>query len=149
MNAEAVRLRFPARSEYLLLARLAVAGVAPRMGLGATEVADLKLAITEACSNAMRHGYAHRPPGEIELELVVAHDRLELVVEDHGAGIALPVPDVAPSERGGMGLPIIRAAVDELEIRPTDEGTGTVVRMTKLAQGAPEDPSEPTAISDV
>ena len=73
------------------------------MALGRNEVADLKLAVTEACSNAMRHGYAGSTGGEIELELVVAHDRLEVVVEDHGAGIALPVPE-GPSELGGMGL---------------------------------------------
>ena len=52
MSVEAIRLRFPARSEYLVLARLAVAGVARRMALGRKEVADLKLAVTEACSNA-------------------------------------------------------------------------------------------------
>ena len=140
MSVEAIRLRFPARSEYLVLARLAVAGVARRMALGRNEVADLKLAVTEACSNAMRHGYAGSTGGEIELELVVAHDRLEVVVEDHGAGIALPVPE-GPSELGGMGLPIMRAVMDELEIRSTDDGTGTVVHMTKLAQDARENSS--------
>jgi serine/threonine-protein kinase RsbW len=130
---EAVRLRFPARSEYLLLARLAVASAARRIALGRTEVADLKLAVTEACSNAIRHAYAAGPPGEIELELVVERDRLDVVVEDHGAGVALPLPEVEPSERGGMGFPIMRAVVDDLEIRPSDDGTGTVVHMTKLA----------------
>jgi len=135
MTAEAVRMRFPARSEYLLLARLAVAGAARRMALGRREVADLKLAVTEACSNAIRHAYAEGLPGEIELELVLERDRLELVVEDHGTGIALPLPDPpAPSEWGGMGFPIIRAVVDELEIRPSEGGTGTVVHMTKRAR---------------
>ena len=70
MSAEAVHLRFPARAEYLLLARLAVSGVARRMGLGGKEVADLKLAVTEACSNAVRHAYPASLSGVIELELV-------------------------------------------------------------------------------
>jgi serine/threonine-protein kinase RsbW len=104
------------------------------MALGRKEVADLKLAVTEACSNAIRHAYADGPPGDIVLELVLARDRLELVVEDYGIGIALPLPEVEPSEQGGMGLPIMRAVVDDLEIRPSEEGTGTVVHMTKLAQ---------------
>ena len=135
MSTEALHLRFPARSEYLLLARLIVGRVAWRMALGRTEVADLKLAVTEACSNAVRHAYPATAPGEIELEVVAGDDRLELVVRDHGTGIALPLP--APTglfERGGMGLPIIRAVVDELEIRPGRHG-GTVVHMTKLAAG--------------
>jgi serine/threonine-protein kinase RsbW len=149
MSTDAIRLRFPAKPEYLLVARLAVAGVAQRMALGRREVADLKLAVTEACSNVVRHAYAGLPGGEIELDLVVADDRLELVVEDHGTGITLPTPDVAPSELGGMGLPIIRAVVDELEIRPSADGTGTVVHMTKRAPEVPERPSEPVATSDV
>ena len=135
MTADAVHLRFPARSEYLLLARLAVAGVARRMALGRREVADLELAVTEACSNAVRHAYPEGPPGEIDLELVVERDRMELVVEDHGAGIDLPLREGAePSEQGGMGFPLMRAVVDELDVRPTDDGTGTVVHMTKLAR---------------
>ena len=70
MSGDAIRLRFPARPEYLLLARLAVTAVARRMALGRVEVGDLKLAVTEACSNAVRHAYAKGPPGEIGLELV-------------------------------------------------------------------------------
>jgi len=131
--SDAVHLRFPARAEYLLLARLAVTGVARRMALGRKEVADLKLAVTEACSNAIRHAYAPAASGDIELELVAGEDRLELVVADHGAGIALPIaPSPGPSERGGMGFPIIRAVVDELEVGRGSDG-GTVVHMTKLA----------------
>lgn len=134
MTVEAVRLRFPAKPEYLLVARLAVSGAVRGVALGQREIADVKLAVTEACSNAIRHGYAQGAPGEIELEVLLERDRVHLVVEDHGTGIALPVPEVAPSERGGMGLPLMRALVDHLEIRPSEEGKGTVVRMTKLAQ---------------
>jgi serine/threonine-protein kinase RsbW len=135
VSGEAIHLRFPARPEYLLLARLAVTAVARRMALGRAEVADLKLAVTEACSNAVRHAYGGGPPGEIELEVAFEDDRLELVVEDHGAGIRLPLrEDGPPSEDGGMGLPLIRAVVDELEIRRAEQGTGTVVHMTKLAR---------------
>lgn len=139
-NSRDVSLTIPAKAGYLVLARLALSAVCRLTPLEPAEVADLKLAVTEACSNAMRHGYAGSTGGEIELELVVAHDRLEVVVEDHGAGIALPVPE-GPSELGGMGLPIMRAVMDELEIRSTDDGTGTVVHMTKLAQEAPENAS--------
>ena len=146
MSTEAVRLRFPARAEYLLLARLAVTGVAQRMGLGRHEVADLKLAVTEACSNAVRHAYPVAGAGEIELQLVARDDRLELVVEDHGAGIRLPLAVTSsPSERGGMGLPLIRAVVDDLAIGQGSTG-GTVVHMTKLAADARRDGGEHAAV---
>jgi serine/threonine-protein kinase RsbW len=137
MSGDAIRLRFPARPEYLLLARLAVTAVARRMALGRVEVGDLKLAVTEACSNAVRHAYAKGPPGEIGLELLVDGDRLELVVEDRGAGIELPLREaVPPSESGGMGLRLIQAVVDDFAIGPGEDGTGTVVRMTKHAEPA-------------
>ena len=115
-----------------MLARLAVAGVARAVPLSQEELTDLKLAVTEACGNAVRHAYPSGPPGEIELDLVPGVDRLELVVEDHGAGIALPVVEREASEVGGMGLSIIRAVVDELAVGP-GPGGGTVVHMTKRA----------------
>ena len=132
---DTIHLRFPARSEYLLLARLAVTGVARRMGLNGKDVADLKLAVTEACSNTVRHAYPASQPGEIELAIVADDDRLELVVEDHGAGITTPLPEAPdPSEQGGMGIALIRAVVDDLEIGRTSDG-GTVVHMTKRSRG--------------
>jgi len=84
VSGDAIRLRFPARPEYLLLARLAVAAVARRMALGRVEVGDLKLAVTEACSNAVRHAYAKGPPGEIALELLVDGDRLDVTRDAAG-----------------------------------------------------------------
>jgi serine/threonine-protein kinase RsbW len=136
VTSHAVSLRFPAKPEYLLLARLAVAGVARSVPLAQEEVTDLKLAVTEACGNAVRHAYASGPLGEIELGLLPGPDRLELVVEDHGAGIELPLPEQEPSEAGGMGLSIIRAVVDELDVAPRPDG-GTIVHMTKLAGRRP------------
>jgi serine/threonine-protein kinase RsbW len=133
MSAHGVRMCFPARTEYLLLARLAVAGVARRVPLAEADVADLKLAVTEACGNAVRHAYVQGSPGTIELEFLPKADRVELVVGDHGRGIELPLPEaLEPSERGGMGLAIMRAVLDELDVAPRIDGTGTVVHMTKF-----------------
>jgi serine/threonine-protein kinase RsbW len=145
MAEAAVRLTFPARTEYLLLARLAVAGVARALRLDHRDVADLELAVTEACGNAMRHAYPVEGGGEVELDLVPGADRLDLVVSDHGTGIELPVPEqpIDPTESGGMGLAIMRALVDELEIGPGPDGSGTVVHMSKRAR--PRDASDARA----
>jgi serine/threonine-protein kinase RsbW len=134
MSETAVRLSFPARAEFLLLARLVVAGALRRLAFDEREIADLKLAVTEACSNAVRHAYVGRPPGGVDLELVPGPDRLDVVVSDSGAGIGLPLPAKPrpPSESGGMGLAIIRSVVDEVEITRGPDGRGTVVHMTKL-----------------
>jgi serine/threonine-protein kinase RsbW len=145
MSETVVRLSFPAKPDYLLLARLALAGVARSLPLGPELLADLKLAVTEACGNAVRHAY-DAGEGSVELAFVVTDDRLEMIVEDQGAGIGLPVeeliaetPEAALSEvgaNGGMGMAIIRAIVDELDVRDGRGGRGTVVHMTKYLDAA-------------
>jgi serine/threonine-protein kinase RsbW len=144
MSETIVRLSFPAKADYLLLARLALAGVARSLPVGPELLADLKLAVTEACGNAVRHAYSERE-GSVGVAFVVADDRLEMIVEDEGAGIAVAVEElvsdtaaVTPPEAvdGGMGMAIIRAIVDELDVRDGSGGRGTVVHMTKYLDAA-------------
>lgn len=130
-----VRLSFPAKADYLLLARLALAGLARSLPVDQEVLADLKLAVTEACGNVVRHAY-RVGEGSVGVAFVVGKDRLEMIVEDQGSGIELPPLDEewaateAPPE-GGMGMAIIRAVVDELEVHDGADGQGTVVHMTK------------------
>jgi serine/threonine-protein kinase RsbW len=145
MADQIVRLSFPAKADYLLLARLALAGLARGVPLGEESLADLKLAVTEACGNVVRHAYA---PGEgsVGVIFVVADDKLEMIVEDQGAGLGPgdvsrvlengEAADLEPFE-GGMGMAIIRAVVDELDVHDGADGRGTVVRMTKYLTPAP------------
>jgi serine/threonine-protein kinase RsbW len=144
MTETVVRLKFPAKADYLLLARLALAGVARSLPVGPELLADLKLAVTEACGNAVRHAYAERE-GSVGVAFVVADDRLEMIVEDEGGGMTLPVEELVaePVQQtspepidGGMGMAIIRAIVDELDVRDGSGGRGTVVHMTKYLDAA-------------
>jgi serine/threonine-protein kinase RsbW len=135
MPDSVVHLRFPAKPDYLLLARLALSGLARELPLGDEVLADLKLALTEACGNAVRHAYAGGD-GDVSVVFTVDDSRVLMTVEDSGDGINVPdVPDLAtpvagPLE-GGMGMSIIRAIVDELEVEQGQDGRGTVVRMVK------------------
>jgi serine/threonine-protein kinase RsbW len=140
MDEEAtIRLTFPAKADYLLLARLALGGVVRDMPVGPELLADLRLAVTEACGNAVRHAYADGE-GSVEVAFVVSEDRLEMIVEDAGSGVGLQVLErflepepliVEAPVDGGMGMAIIRAIVDELDVRSGKDGRGTVVHMTK------------------
>ena len=58
MTDRVVRLTFPAKADYLLLARLTLSGLARELPLDDELLADLKLAVTEACGNAVRHAYS-------------------------------------------------------------------------------------------
>jgi serine/threonine-protein kinase RsbW len=142
-----VRLSFPAKAEYLLLARLALAGLARRFPMDEEVLADLKLAVTEACGNAVRHAYAG-DGGRVDVSYVVSDDRLQMIVADEGIGLVLALDGEAASQRAdaearpeelgsGMGMAIIRAIVDELEVRDGAHGQGTVVHMTKYLPPAP------------
>jgi serine/threonine-protein kinase RsbW len=136
MTDSVVRLTFPAKADYLLLARLALAGLARGLPVDADVLADLKLAVTEACGNVVRHAYRDGQEGPVAVALVVRADRLEMIVEDQGSGIdrpdtGHPGPDGSPLE-GGMGLAIMRAVVDDFAVSAGADGHGTVVRMTKF-----------------
>ena len=129
MSDHVIRLSFPAKPDYLLLARLALSGVGRTTPVSDELLADLKLALTEACGNCVRHAY---PDGQGDVSVAYAFDdgTIEMIVEDHGVGLdATAAP--SRSDESGMGLPIIRTVVDELEIRPGVDGRGTIVRMTK------------------
>ncbi|MGH3066274.1 MAG: ATP-binding protein [Gaiellaceae bacterium] len=145
MNDGAVRLTFPAKAEYLVLARLALSGVARELPIGDELLADLKLAVTEACGNSVRHAYGDGD-GAVTVVFLVSDDRLDMIVEDQGVGPETlesepaPEPLSAPLE-GGMGMPIIRAIVDELDVGRGAGGQGTVVRMTKHLPRVAQAPS--------
>ena len=136
MSEYVVRLSFPAKPDYLLLARLALSGIGRTTPVSDELLADLKLALTEACGNCVRHAY---PDGEGDVSVAYAFDggAIEMTVEDHGVGLDATA---APSrtDESGMGLPIIRTVVDELEIGPGADGRGTIVRMTKRLAPAGE-----------
>jgi serine/threonine-protein kinase RsbW len=128
-----VRLSFPAKPDYLLLARLALSGIARQLPVEDELLADLKLAVTEACGNAVRHAYPDGT-GDVTVAFVVRNDAIEMTVEDRGAGIgsaAVPESAVSGPVDGGMGLAIMRTIVDELDVLDGPDGRGTIVRMTK------------------
>lgn len=137
MTGDVVTLAIPARTEYLILARLALAGIAREVPIDQGTLADLKLAVTEACGNAVRHA---NPAGDgvVTVRYTIQDDAIEIRVEDDGPGIEQPVPRTFPDielSESGMGLAIIHALVDEVEIGPGAEGRGTVVRLRRSRRG--------------
>jgi serine/threonine-protein kinase RsbW len=128
-----VHLAFPAKPDYLLLARLVLSGLARSMPVGEDLLADLKLAITEACGNVVRHAYPDGA-GDVWVSYVVSDGVLQMIVEDQGVGYEWQNisdrPGVTPVD-GGMGMSIIRTIVDDLEVDTGADGRGTVVRMSR------------------
>jgi serine/threonine-protein kinase RsbW len=128
-----VSLTIPARAEYIALGRLALAGLLRTYEVGQEVAADLKLALTEACSNSIRHAYHDGRHGVVEIRYELGEDCLAVEVSDEGGGFdpALLEADERDLDEGGLGIAIIRAVTDELAIGPRAEGAGSRLRFTK------------------
>ena len=129
-----VRLTIPAKAEFIGLGRLALTGLARAYGrtLSDEELADLKLALTEACTNSVRHAYDDGE-GSVEIQYELHPDKLVVVVADDGDGFELTPLAPAVGEdlvEGGLGIAIIRALADELEISGREQG-GSRLRFVK------------------
>lgn len=128
-----VALTIPARPEFIALGRLALTGLARTRALSQEVVADLKLALTEACSNSVRHAYDEGRLGVVQIRYELSPDRFVIEVDDEGSGFDPQTIERAQEEldEGGLGIAIIRALTDELEIGSRPEG-GSRLRFTKL-----------------
>ena len=121
-HIHAIRLTIPAKPEYITLGRLALTGHRPPAPSRFAEevLGDLKLALTEACTNSVRHAYAGGD-GDGRDPLRAARDRLVVEVTDDGRGLraAAERGDARRDDElteGGLGIAIIQALADEFEI---------------------------------
>jgi serine/threonine-protein kinase RsbW len=133
-----LELTLPARAENVAVVRHAFGGLGEVLEMPEQTLADVKLAVTEACTNVVVHAYPDGEDGPLAVAAHVGEDALEIVVRDRGRGI---VPR-ADSPGLGLGLPLIATLADQLELgtSPTQE---TEVRMTFAL--APRDAGEPAA----
>jgi serine/threonine-protein kinase RsbW len=133
-NSKAVvSLVIPAKAEYIALGRLALTGLLRPRAIEPEVIADVKLALTEACSNSVRHAYVERGEGAVEIRYELVGSNLAVEVSDAGGGFdpALLEPGQPGLDEGGLGIAIIRALTDELSVSPRGGGSGHVVRFTK------------------
>ncbi len=118
-------MTLPARAENVAVVRHTLGALADATPVDAQTMSDVKLAVTEACTNVVVHAY---PSGEGPMEIrayLRGNDRLEVVVADQGGGI---VPR-ADSPGLGLGLPLIANLTESVELGSKD-GDHTSVRMT-------------------
>ncbi len=119
-----LELTVPARPENVAVVRHAMGGLGDAANVSDQVLSDIKLAVTEACTNVVVHAY---PDGEGPLVVRATFDGelVTIVVVDRGRGIT-PRPD---SPGLGLGLPLIATLADSLELGTSEIGE-TEVRMT-------------------
>jgi serine/threonine-protein kinase RsbW len=133
-----IRLRIPAKAEYITLCRLALTGISRLRPFGDETLADLKLALTEACSNSVRHAYAGGD-GSVHIRYELHDDRLVIEVADDGEGFdpaqSAEAGDDDDLTEGGLGIAIIRSIADDVEIGAGEGGRGSRLRFVKVLDG--------------
>jgi serine/threonine-protein kinase RsbW len=134
-DGRTVRLSIPARAEYITLCRLALTGLARLRPISDETLADLKLALTEATSNSVRHAYGE-DGGRVEIAYQLYGDRLVIEVTDEGEGFDpaedADVGDLENLTEGGLGIAIIRAIADDLYLSRGPKGRGSKLRFVKI-----------------
>jgi serine/threonine-protein kinase RsbW len=129
-----IELRIPAKPEYITLCRLALTGLGQLRGIAEDTMADLKLALTEAVSNSVRHAYGPNGDGSVEVRYELHPDRLGIEVTDDGEGFDPDSPDAEPGDElseGGLGIAIIKSIADEFELRTSPGVRGSTLRFVK------------------
>ena len=128
----------PARPEGVAVVRQALAGMADALDFDAAVLADMKMAVSEACTNVVVHAYDDSD-GMLEVEMSADDLGLTIRVRDHGSGIQPQVNRSREVPALGLGLPLIAALSDSFELHGS-AGEGTEVRMT-FAYARQSDPA--------
>jgi serine/threonine-protein kinase RsbW len=139
-SAEGVRvihLTIPAKPEYITLCRLALTGLARVRPFPEETLADLKLALTEACSNSVRHAYGSDDDGHVQIAYELSGDRIAIEVVDDGEGFDPTREGAGGGElaEGGLGIAIIRSIADEFELDSSVGSRGSRLRFVKVLAG--------------
>jgi serine/threonine-protein kinase RsbW len=144
-----VELRIPSELGYEKIAREAVATVARRLEFDENKTEDIKTAVSEACTNAIRYGGGADARMKVVVILTADEDKLDILIKDPGASGSPPddvgIPDIngmveGKTRLGGMGLFIIRELVDEAGFVEGDEEGNqfrmVIYRMADDTEGA-------------
>jgi serine/threonine-protein kinase RsbW len=126
-----IELVLPARAENIAVVRHAFGAFGDALALDAQTLADIRLAVTEACTNVVVHAYPNRAiEGPLQVEASIDGTFLHVVVRDEGDGIT----PRADSPGLGLGLPLIASLAESVELR-RNAAERTEVAMSFLLEG--------------
>ena len=117
-----VKLTLPSRPENVSVIRHVLGAFAEALRLEDELVEDLRLAVTEACTHVVRHAYPPDQTGLVEISIQPLEEHVSVIVSDHGRGIGTSSDTTGP----GLGLPLIAAIADVVELHPVTGGRSRV-----------------------
>jgi len=142
VEVETIELKIPCDPKYIAVARLVAAGVGTRSGLTVDDIDDLKVAVSEACTNVIDHAFPDPEKTEqstaISLRFTPREKGLEVEIEDYGAGFdpdQLPELELSePPVNGGLGLYLISQLTDEVDIQSAPDSGTKVIMIKRVAE---------------
>ncbi len=128
--SDSVQLRLPTKSEFVSVARLTASVFANHLGFNIEDIEDIKVAVSEACNNAVLHSKMEE---EYNIRFDAEADSMVVVIEDLGNGFDIgnyEEPDLTNPKDGGLGIFIMKSLMDEVTIE-TYPGMGTMIKLIK------------------
>ncbi len=129
MIGETMKIEITANPKYVSLIRLTTSGFANKVGFCIDDIEDLKVAVSEACTNAIKHSL----DSKFTVVYSVIENGLTIEVIDDGRGYNTATVnelDLENLKESGMGLFIIESLMDDVSVQ-SKEGEGTIIKMTK------------------
>lgn len=130
---EAINLSLPSKPEYVSIARLTASYIANQMGFDVEIIEDIKLAVGEACNNAIIHSGSDET---YKIEFLNLTNELKIEIRDHGKGFSMDnykKPNADELQENGLGIFIIKSLMDHVDIE-SFEGKGTKIIMSKTIE---------------
>lgn len=130
-----IKLEFSSKGENVALARITIAALVSQLELTLNDLEEIKVAVSEAVSNAVIHGYGNQPDGIVTVIGILQGEKLILEIIDQGVGI----PDIEKAmepayssdpERTGLGFVFMQSFMDEVKVE-SQVNNGTKITLTK------------------
>jgi stage II sporulation protein AB (anti-sigma F factor) len=131
-----IKLEFPSKGENVALARITIAALVSQQELTLNDLEEIKVAVSEAVSNAVIHGYRHQSDGLVTVIGILQGEKLIIEIIDEGVGI----PDIEKAmepafstdpERTGLGFVFMQSFMDEVKVE-SKVNKGTKVTLVKV-----------------
>ena len=116
MNFETIKMEIASNPQYVSVIRLTTSGIANKIGFCLEDIEDIKVAVSEACTNAIKHSLDNK----FSVEYTIFENGLTITIIDSGKGYdvdSIDVPNLEEPKESGLGLFIIKSLMDEVEIK--------------------------------
>lgn len=129
MTCETIKMEISANPDFVSIIRLTTSGIANKIGFSIDDIEDMKVVVSEACTNAIKHSEDNK----VSITYTILENGLDIEIKDNGKGYdvkSIATPDLTQPKESGLGLFIIQTLMDDVKIESKDN-QGTIIKMTK------------------